>query len=144
MTAIYLAYRMRRPVGRGRGYGVAVARSADGVHFEPLLTIGRELVDTESLERPSLVRTEDGTWRLYLSCATPGTKHWRVELVEAADPAEFDALTSQVVLPGDAKTGVKDPVIIQPGRDLAAVGVLPPAGRPGRGRPDGHRLRHQP
>jgi hypothetical protein len=109
--AIYLAYRMRRPVGRGRGYGVTVARSVDGVHFEPLLTIGRELVGTESLERPSLVRTDAGTWRLYLSCATPGTKHWRVELVEAAHPAEFEALTSQVVLPGDVKTGVKDPVI---------------------------------
>jgi hypothetical protein len=109
--AIYLAYRMRRPVGRGRGYGVSVARSEDGVHFEPLMTIGRELVGTESLERPSLVRAETGSWRLYLSCATPGTKHWRVELVEAAHPSEFDALTSQVVLPGDAKTGVKDPVI---------------------------------
>jgi hypothetical protein len=34
-----------------------------------------------------------------------------VELVEAGHPSEFDALTSQVVLPGDAKTGVKDPVI---------------------------------
>ena len=89
-----------------------MARSEDGVHFEPLLTIGREMIGTESLERPSLVRTETGTWRLYLSCATPGTKHWRVELVEAAHPAEFDALTSQVVLPGDAKTGVKDPVIV--------------------------------
>ena len=109
--AIYIAYRMRRPVGRGRGYGVTVARSEDGVHFEPLLTIGRELIGTESLERPSLVRTETGTWRLYLSCATPGTKHWRVELVEADHPSEFDALTSQVVLPGDVKTGVKDPVI---------------------------------
>ena len=89
-----------------------MARSEDGVHFEPLITIGREMIGTESLERPSLVRTETGTWRLYLSCATPGTKHWRVELVEAAHPAEFDALTSQVVLPGDAKTGVKDPVIV--------------------------------
>ena len=109
--AIYLAYRMRRPVGRGRGYGVTVARSADGVHFEPLVTIGRELVGTESLERPSLVRTEDGTWRLYLSCATPGTKHWRVELIEAASPAQFDARSIEMVLPGDVKTGVKDPVI---------------------------------
>ncbi len=109
--AIYLAYRLRRPVGRGRGYGVTVARSVDGVHFEPLLTIGRELVGTESLERPSLVRTEDGTWRLYLSCATPGTKHWRVELIEAASPAQFDARSIAMVLPGDAKTGVKDPVI---------------------------------
>jgi hypothetical protein len=43
--------------------------------------------------------------------ATPGTKHWRVELLEASDPSRFDAHERLVVLPGDAKTGVKDPVI---------------------------------
>jgi hypothetical protein len=109
---IYLAYRMRRPVGHGRGYAVAIARSSDGEHFETLLSIGRELMATNSLERPSLVRTPQGAWRLYLSCATPGTKHWRVELIQAAHPAEFDARSSQVVLPGDTKTAVKDPVIV--------------------------------
>ena len=88
---IYLAYRLRRPEGQGRGYAVAVARSADGVHSRPLLTIGREQVDAESLERPAIVRTPDGTWRLYLSCATTGTKHWRVEVLEAPHPAAFDA-----------------------------------------------------
>jgi hypothetical protein len=108
---IYLAYRLRRPIGAGRGYAVAVARSADGVHFETLTTISREEVRAESLERPGLVRDHSGRWRLYLSCATPGTKHWRIELLEAAHPAEFDAGRRAVVLPGDAKTGVKDPVI---------------------------------
>jgi hypothetical protein len=108
---IYLAYRLRRPVGAGRGYAIAVARSADGVHFETLTTIGREQVGAESLERPGLVRDYTGRWRLYLSCATPGTKHWQIELLEAAHPAEFDAGRRVVVLPGDAKTGVKDPVI---------------------------------
>ena len=88
---IYLAYRLRRPIGQGRGYAVAVARSADGVHFETLLTIGKEEMDTESLERPALVQTPDGTWRLYLSCATTGTKHWRVEVLEADHPAGFEA-----------------------------------------------------
>jgi hypothetical protein len=108
---IYLGYRLRRPIGAGRGYAVAIARSADGVHFETLTTIGREEVGAESLERPVLVRADSGRWRLYLSCATPGTKHWRVELLEAQTPAEFDASRRVVVLPGDAKTGVKDPVI---------------------------------
>ncbi|WP_285774444.1 hypothetical protein [Microtetraspora sp. NBRC 13810] len=112
---VYLAYRLRRPVGEGRGYAVAVARSADGVRFETLLTIGREEMDAESLERPTLVRTPEGGWRLYLSCATPGTKHWRVEVLEAADPAGFDPVDRRVVLPGDAKTGVKDPVIVRHG-----------------------------
>ena len=108
---IYLAYRLRRPIGAGRGYAIAVARSADGVRFDTLTMISREEVGAESLERPGLVRDHSGRWRLYLSCATPGTKHWRIELLEAAHPAEFDAGRRTVVLPGDAKTGVKDPVI---------------------------------
>jgi hypothetical protein len=108
---IYLAYRLRRPIGAGRGYAVEVARSGDGVTFDPLLTITREQFACESLERPGLVRCPNGRWRLYLSCATPGTKHWRVELLEAGHPSGFVASQSVVVLPGDAKTGVKDPVI---------------------------------
>ena len=108
---IYLAYRLRRPVGDGRGYAVTVAHSANGVRFTTLLTIRREWLEAESLERPCLVRTPAGRWRLYLSCATPGTKHWRVELLEAGHPAQFDVRERLVVLPGDAKTGLKDPVI---------------------------------
>src|SRR6266704_1504408 len=108
---IFLAYRLRRPIAQGRGYAVAVARSADGERFETLLTIGKQALATESLERPSLVRTPAGRWRLYLSCATPGTKHWAVELLEADHPSRFGAGERVVVLPGDTKTGVKDPVI---------------------------------
>ena len=112
---IFLAYRLRRPAGsgqnRGRGYAVVVARSADGERFETLLSIGKAEMATESLERAALVCTPEGRWRLYLSCATFGTKHWRVEMTEAAHPGEFDAGRREVILPGDAKTGVKDPVI---------------------------------
>ena len=78
---IYLAYRLRRPIGAGRGYAIAVARSADGIVFETLTTITREEVRAESLERPELVRDHSGRWRLYLSCSTPGTKHWRIEFL---------------------------------------------------------------
>ncbi len=85
--AIYLAYRLRRPIGQGRGYAVMVARSTDGEHFETMVTVTKEQLSAESLERPALVVTEEGTWRLYVSCATPGTKHWRVEVIEAAGPA---------------------------------------------------------
>jgi hypothetical protein len=109
---IILAYRLRRPIGQGRGYAVAIARSADGVHFETIQVITRDEMDTESLERPALVQTAAGTWRLYLSCATWGTQHWRVELLEAKSPDAFDARQRTVVLPGDAVTAVKDPVII--------------------------------
>jgi hypothetical protein len=112
---IYLAYRLRRPIGEGRGYAVVVARSTDGERFQSLLTINKQELDTESLERPALVTTPEGSWRLYLSCATPGTKHWRIEVLEAPHPSAFDARRSRVVLPGDASTGIKDPVIVYDG-----------------------------
>jgi len=109
---IYLAYRLRMPTEMGRGYAVQVAKSADGVHFEPLFTITKEEADAESLERPWLARTPEGTWRLYLSCSTFGTKHWRVEFMDADSPDGFDPAQLQVTLPGDTKTAVKDPVIL--------------------------------
>jgi hypothetical protein len=109
---IYLAYRLRRPIGSGRGYAVALAFSRDGVNFETLALIAKEELATESLERPELVRLPDGQWRLYLSCATVGTKHWRVEVTDAPHPAEFNVRRCDVVLPGDVtKRAVKDPVI---------------------------------
>jgi hypothetical protein len=110
---IYLAYRLRRPIGNGRGYAVAIAFARDGVHFgDPIAVVTSGEMNTESLERPELVRLPDGRWRLYLSCATTGTKHWRVEATEGAHPAEFDVRERDVVLPGDPrKRAVKDPVI---------------------------------
>jgi hypothetical protein len=112
---IYLAYRLRRPAGQGRGYAVVVARSADGERLETLTVIRKEELGTDSLERPALTVTAAGVWRLYLSCATPGTRHWRVEVLEADDPAAFDPAAARVVLPGSDHTGVKDPVIVHDG-----------------------------
>jgi hypothetical protein len=109
--AIYLAYRLRRPVGEGRGYGCVVARSTDGERFETVLELGKDQFDSESLERPALARGPDGTWKLYISSATPGTLHWRVDALEAADPAGFDPSTRTSMLPGDPATAFKDPVI---------------------------------
>ena len=108
---IFLSYRLRRPLGHGRGYAVAIARSTDGEHFEPMTMIHKEEMDTDSLERPFMVRTPEGTWRLYLSCATPGTKHWRVDLLEAATPEGLATAPARTVLPGDETVGVKDPVL---------------------------------
>jgi hypothetical protein len=107
---VVLAYRLRRPAGEGRGYCVVIARSADGEHFEAIQTITKDEMDAESLERPALVLTQDGRWRLYLSCATRGTKHWRVEVMEASAPDAFDPSRRSVMLPGDLMRAVKDPV----------------------------------
>jgi hypothetical protein len=88
-----------------------LARSADGEHLTPITSINKDRFGAASLERPALVRMESGRWRLYVCCATPGSKHWWIERLEAADPAGFAGAESRVVFPGDERTGVKDPVI---------------------------------
>ncbi len=109
----YLAYRLRHPVEFGRGQGVVIARSHDGLKFETVTMIPKDAMDAESLERPTLVCVNKHKWRLYLSCATAGTKHWRVEVLEASGPAELNPTSRKVVLPGDEDWAVKDTVIIQ-------------------------------
>jgi hypothetical protein len=108
----YLAYRTRRPVDDGRGGDVIVARLGSDGSLTELCRVDKASMDAESLERPALVVDGAGAWRLYLSCATVGTRHWRVEMLEAAAPDAFVTAGRRVVMPGDAHVGVKDPVII--------------------------------
>jgi hypothetical protein len=107
--AVVLAYRVRDP-GR-RGAAVILARSPDGERFAPLAALEKERFAAESLERPALVRTEDGGWRIYVSCATPGSRHWRIDALDAADLAGLATASARTVLAGDGRTGVKDPVV---------------------------------
>ncbi|NUR06261.1 MAG: hypothetical protein HOQ22_16150 [Nocardioidaceae bacterium] len=108
----WLAYRVRRPLAEGRGVSVVVARSDDGEHFVTVAEVRRDEFGAESFERPVLVRRPDGGWRLYLSCATPGSKHWWIEAVDADEPAGLETGTRTVVLPGSAEHAVKDPVVL--------------------------------
>jgi len=109
---VWLAYRVRRPVVEGRGVSVMVARSRDGLAFEPVCEVFREQFRAESLERPALVRLPDGGWRLYLSCATPGSKHWWIEALDAETPQRLARGHRSTVLAGSAQEGVKDPVVL--------------------------------
>lgn len=109
---VWLAHRVRRPLDDGRGVAVVVSRSADGERFEEVASVGRESLGAASLERPALVRRPDGGWRLYLSCATPGSKHWWVEALDADTPAALPEGRRTRVLPGSADVGVKDPVVL--------------------------------
>lgn len=129
-STMYLAYRVRRPVEEGRGVHLVLARSSDSLHFETVATISKELFGAESLERPALVRTGDGRWRLYVSCATPATKHWRIELLEADTPAQLASDTPRVVLPGDARTAIKDPVVSERGEGWEMWACLHPLDDP--------------
>jgi hypothetical protein len=107
----YLAYRVRRPLPDGRGISTVVARSRDGLVFEPVCEVYRDAFGAESFERPVVLRRPDGGWRLYLSCATPGSKHWWVEALDADRPEDLPTGRRTVVVPGSADVAVKDPVI---------------------------------
>src|SRR5215218_7533215 len=70
---IVIGYRVRN--GPDTTDQTVVARSADGERLETVFTLGQDHFGAQWTERPALVRFEGG-WRLYVSCATPGTKHW--------------------------------------------------------------------
>lgn len=111
----WLSYRVRRALGperdQTRGVETVVARSTDGERFETVATITRDGFETDSFERPCLVRRPDRGWRLYVCCATPGSKHWWVEAIDADDPAGLPAGERTVVFPGSAALAVKDPIV---------------------------------
>jgi hypothetical protein len=109
--AFYLAYRVRQPVIAGRGVAIVVARSEDGAGFVPVAEVRREELGADSLERPALVHLDDGGWRLYVSCATPGTKHWWISAVDTPVLSRLDAGDRVTCLPGDEHLAVKDPVV---------------------------------
>ena len=54
-------------------------------------------------------------WALYLSCATPESKHWWIEALDARTPEGFGRGRRRLVLPGDRAWAVKDPVILRDG-----------------------------
>ncbi|MCW2867538.1 MAG: hypothetical protein JWR20_1726 [Marmoricola sp.] len=107
----YLTYRVRRPLIEGRGVTTVVARSDDGLVFETVCEVHRDDFGAESFERPVVLQRPDGGWRLYLSCATPASKHWWVEALDAGTPEELPTGRRTVVLPGDDTVAVKDPVV---------------------------------
>jgi hypothetical protein len=105
----WLAYRERSP--QRRGGRVVLAKSREGGRFDPVVVLDRERFGAESLERPALALTGNGRWRLYVSCATPGTKHWRIDLLEASAPERLGDGDGRTVFAGDKLIAVKDPVI---------------------------------
>jgi hypothetical protein len=113
-----VAYRGR--TADERGSHLVIARSGDGVGLSPVGRLDKQRFGAESLERPAIVRTGTGRWRLYVSCATPGSKHWRIDAVEADDPAGLPDAEIRSIFAGDELTGVKDPVIQRVGSQWRA------------------------
>ena len=63
-----------------------VARSPDGETFTTVAVLDQRRFGAQWMERPALVRAPEGRWRLYVCCATPESKHWWIDVLEAGEP----------------------------------------------------------
>jgi hypothetical protein len=127
----WLAYRIRRPLNSGRGVSVVVAKSLDGINFKPICEVSREAFGAASLERPVILPTDSG-WRLYLSCATPNSKHWWIDALDAERPEELPFGDRHLMLAGDDQWAVKDPVIMKGPQDWRMWVCAHPLAEPGQ------------
>jgi hypothetical protein len=104
-----IGYRVRH--GHRGMVETVIARSEDGERFSTVAALEQFEFGAKSMERPSLVRTETGRWRLYVCCADPDSAHWWIEAIDADEPEGFTAANARTVFPGDRLTGVKDPLV---------------------------------
>ena len=104
-----IGYRVRN--GHDGAAETVIARSEDGERFTTVATLEQTEFGAKSMERPSLVRTDTGRWRLYVCCADPASPHWWIDVFEADEPEGFAAESARTVFPGDRLTGVKDPLV---------------------------------
>ena len=113
-----IGYRVRN--GHDGAAETVIARSEDGERFTTVATLEQSEFGAKSMERPSLVRTETGRWRLYVCCADPGSPHWWIDAIDAHEPEGFAAANARTVFPGDHLTGVKDPLVQRKGQGWQA------------------------
>ena len=124
----YLFYRVRHPLGKGRGGKCGVAESADGVKFSTIWEAAKDQLDAESIEVGSLIKDPaTSQWRLYVSYQCVGGP-WRVDLIEADRPSNFNAWNHRTVIQPDnyGLPSIKDPAVYVVG-GLYVVFVCIPA-----------------
>ena len=114
----YLYYRLRKPRDLGRGYECRIADSLDGLSFTDIWSAKKEEFGTSSVERASLFKTLEGSYRLYISYVDPADNRWRIDVMEADSPSGLKPTARKKVLTGPevGVEGVKDPVVLLMGR----------------------------
>jgi hypothetical protein len=123
--ATLLAYRVR-----GDGDRVVLARSDDGVRFETITELTATALGVAMVERAALVPVATG-WRLYVSCAEPGTKNWWIGLLEARTLAGLATATVRRLELGGPLDAVKDPIVRRSGNRWRAWICCHPLDVPG-------------
>jgi hypothetical protein len=110
---IVLAYRLRH--GHDGRDQTVVARSVDGQTFTTVTAFDGTRFGAAWMERPALVRVGPHHWRLWICLGSPlddpQSKRWWIQLLEAADPADFADATVLPGIPGGELEAVKDPYV---------------------------------
>jgi hypothetical protein len=104
-----VGYRVRN--GPDGSDATIVARSDDGERFTVVASLDQERFGASAVERPALVRMDDGRWRMYVCCATPESKHWWIGVLETSSPEGFASADVRTAFAGDDRIGVKDPLV---------------------------------
>lgn len=116
-NAFYLCYRIRRPRGimPDRGGEVRIARSSDGLHFDDIWSGTKDQLDSPSIERCALIQLSSHQWAFYVSYVDPKDQRWRIDVVTADRPEEFDLQQAETVLTAAMiqAEGVKDPFVFR-------------------------------
>jgi hypothetical protein len=97
-----------------------VARSPDGERLTTVAVLDEADFDAKGMERPALVRSAEGRWRLYVCCAARDSKAWWIDVLEADEPEGLADAAPRAAFPADARAGFKDPVVQRAGDGFQA------------------------
>jgi len=111
---LYRRIRYPRPI---RGGECRIAESDDGQYFDDIWSLKKEELDSPSIERAALIHGYEGDFFLYLSYVDPVDHRWRIDVMRALSPAEFNPADRKTVLTADSigAQAVKDPVVYKIG-----------------------------
>lgn len=116
-SKFYLYYRTREPRPM-RGAECYVAESTDGINFTPIWQVRKKELNSPSMEKASLIKIPEGKYRLYISYVDASDNHWRIDMIEASHPADFNINERREVLTASSVRceAVKDPCVLIVGR----------------------------
>lgn len=111
---LYRRIRFPRPI---RGSECHIAESDDGQHFNDIWSLKKEDICSPSIERAALICGYKGDFFLYLSYVDPVDHRWRIDVMHALSPTEFNSADRKTVLTADSigAQAVKDPVVYKIG-----------------------------
>ena len=114
----YLVYRQRQPRELGRGVECRIAASDNGISFKDIWALPKTNLSALSIDRACLNRGLDGVWRLYIGHVHELDRRWRISMMEANEPDQFDATTAIPLLTSKevGGEGVQDPNLFVIGR----------------------------